>query len=618
MIKHDKSTLSQNDAISIIESLETGLPPEARYLPYIFTGREEILVSLLKGLQQVTNQYQRMAFEFVEGTRGRGKTFLAKLVIELIRRGQSSLKDTIPVYLNLKEAQGSTDFIQDLFYSLIIGLSQNVVIEDKLKIHLRMIINEFSMDLNLYRLRPQDTSLPFRQIQVLLDIVADQDMSVVLFLDELDTITVDINKTNQIFEILGVAYDTPRVRLGWIFLGSRSSITAFKERIAGGCQFASRVFQSEERHLRLSLGPFPDKGKTDLINKINFIFHKAKANPSLPKLNSTYVKALELAMKSLTNPRDITGYIVSKLYALELLTPIIQKSARTLYPSLKQGLALDRELKEKVLPFLGAVIHGIKYRKNTCEYPSIRNLNQNRRIDGELEFEDGYLRGLEIKYSDKSAALSLDNLDQMVAYIKGQEKQNKEVGGIFFLFGKFSTEDPLDTEGKEWLKRLDLIDRINFFTVSNRLFLNEIRNLVNGVQVVNDKDALKGVCSWLITFLGCELPLRKLADKHLDKTPPPKGIMPTVPISVPPVQSLPKSPVKSTKRSQITAGMKEIKLKPGVIKGLGKIRIERLNKEGIKNVQELIRYSKDEIARITGAKPGKASNWLEDAQRLLV
>ena len=274
MFKQDKATLSQNEAISIIESLETGLPPEARYLPYIFTGREEILVALLKELSQVTNQRQRMAFVFLEGTRGRGKTFLAKLVIELIRRNRASLKDVIPVYLNLKEAQGSTDFIQDFFYSLVIGLSQNIVIEDKLKIHLRTIINEFSMDLNLYRLRPQDTSLPFRQIQILLDIVADQDMTVVLFLDELDTITVDINKTNQIFEILGVTYDTPRVRIGWVFLGSRSSVTAFKERVAGGCQFASRVFQAEERHLRLALGPFPDDKKRELINTIKDIFYK--------------------------------------------------------------------------------------------------------------------------------------------------------------------------------------------------------------------------------------------------------------------------------------------------------------------------------------------------------
>ncbi|MFX0093386.1 MAG: BREX system ATP-binding domain-containing protein [Candidatus Hodarchaeota archaeon] len=623
MFKANSSKLAQEDAVSIIEALETGLPPEARYLPYIFTGREELLVSLLKGLSQVTKQHQRMVFAFLEGTRGRGKTFLARLVIELVRRGRTNLKEVIPVYLNLKESQGATDFIQDLFYSLFIGLSQNILIEEKLKIYLRMIINEFAMDLNLYRLRPQETALPFRQIQALLDIAADQGMSIILFLDEIDTITVNINKTNQIFEILGVAYDTPRVRIGWVFLGSRSSFTAFKERVSGGCQFASRIFQSEERHLKFALEPFTNQEKKKLILTIKNVFYKAKAHPSLPNLNDAHIRALELSMEPLVNPREITAYIVSKLYALESLTPVMQTAAqRSAYPPLVQGTTIDRELKEKILPFLSVVIDGVKYRKNPPDYPSIRKLGENRRVDGEIELEDGFLVGLETKYSDKSATLSMDQLDQMAAYLKGNEHLGKKCQGIFFLFGKFSGEDPLDREGRTWLEQLHLSDQIHFFSVSNPLFLNELNNIVNGARLINDEAPLRGACSWLITFLQCEHLLRTLALEHLDRTRPPVPIPDVVTVlpslSTAQVTSGSPIPTKGSLVSPSPHQQKDIELKPATIKGLGKIRIDRLKQNNINTLRELIRYNKDEIARMTGAKPGQAGDWLEQAHRLLV
>ena len=618
----DQITLKKEDYEKILNALEAGIPPNLKYLPKIYTGRDAILKGLLDQINQLVNGNTKIEYAFISGERGQGKTMTSLTAVQYAM--QESVENIlIPVYIDLGKITNPLEVFRQIYLTILTGAFNLIEFNDDILTHLFRLMEIFSIELNYHKVRPDKSVPPLNLLDELCNIVADLDGIICIIVDELDILS---NPTffaivDGIMEIFRILNDIPRVTKFWIFCSTQSGQIIFQKAAQEGIAFASRIQQAFQRTKQYTLRPLSAEEVTKLVNTV-ITFFMATQDQTLSHLNIGIINTIQHAATKYQLPREIIGNTTSMLYIYKELEPLYKKGLATISGfnnPLRSGLRLDAIFKRKLLPLFPEIFPTLTFSSNPPSSPSLLDITKNKVPDGVITFGDEYKVFIELKYTDTKATLTREYLDQLVSALKTNDKSE----GVFLLFGVF-LEDPITTEDKEWLKACGISERIKYFQAMENRELDVIKNLLIAVETSNDHKELIATTKWILIGLGMMNYIESLVLTHKGKESLLtflQGDISTKSTGQTPilVDRVVKPSTSVLTPNLISAvGQRTIRLAPKVITGLGTGYIEKLKEKfNITTVNELINLNPDTIASIRGITAAKAKSWIDEGKKLL-
>ena len=595
------------DYEKIIDAFETGTPPENKYLPDVYVGRDQMFSEINSTIDGVLKNNANSEIIFLNGERGQGKTVTANTILERFKRDKG-INNIIRVYIDLGTFSNPVDLFRQLFFAIITQTFNLPEVDQKEQNMLYSLLEQFTVELRFHVLRPESSSPPINLITDLANIVADLDGVLCLIIDELDVLSIShlIPVLNYGMEIFRILNDVARAKKIWIFCSTSSGQSIFQESASQGNAFASRIFQYQHRTSQYNLKVLNENEKARLIeNVVNF--YLGSIDQTHGHIDETIHKSFNKIGQYGDLPREIIGNTISAIKIFKNFEILWKKSfsmgiGRS--GALGTGNKIDSTFKKKVFAYLDQIYPTLGFTKDPPQYPSLINANENRKTDGLLTFADKYQVFIEIKYTETKATLEKSYIDQIASALKS----TKSSEGVYLLIGDFK-DDPFKSEDKEYVKNLGVLDRIKIFSISEKNDVNQIVRLMSVVETTNDQKELKAVCNWVILLLGLTKHIDKLLQEH-------KGVDNSLMRFVK-KQSVDEDgkekPPKTISRDQM-----KVHLQPGKIKGLAEGNIKKLKDNlNINTVNELVSLNPDTIARIPGISAKKAKDWIEEGKKVL-
>lgn len=612
------SNLTKEDCEEILNAFDVGIPPNVRYLPSIYAGRHELRKKLLFQLEKLSKKESHVEYAFINGERGQGKTMTSQTVIQRAIQ-HSGHNFIIPIYIDLGKTPDPLDIFRFLYLRMLTGAFSKLDFNDPLQDQLFLSMEAFAVDLNYHKVRPDNSSPPYKRLDELGFHLADLEAIVCIIIDEIDVIaknhSIILDRCLEIFRMLN---DVPRLSKFWIFCSTQSGESIFREASQNGIAFASRIYQAIQRVEKYKLFPLSKKETGELVNSVIRIFLTAfdkKGEYLLPTIPaSLYKMATKFEM-----PREIIGHTTSMLYTYKEIEKF-WKSGYSMSSTLSQGSSMekgrkiDHIFKDKLLPLLNDIFPTLHFTSNPPNSPSISKLDKNEHSDGMITFNDDFKLFFEIKHSETDATLTKSYLNQLAS----QLRHFNDSKGVYLLFGSYDDDPILETD-KLWLKDCGVLDDIKIFKIPKGKELEELKRLLLAVDIETrtERKKLIAACRWVLSFLNLLPYIAELQVKHKGEVEEPiiEAFKPVMAQSVSGSATEQNPPEVSQNTSSVEF---KIKLADKLISGLGTGWIGKLKDEfNIETINDLIKYNADTIARIKRISPRMARGWIEEGKRIL-
>lgn len=609
--------LTKEDYENILEAFEAGVPPNLRYLPNTFAGRQTILKGIGSQITKLINSESKIEYAFIMGERGQGKTMTSLTALQYAV-SQKIENNLIPIYIDLRKSNNLLEVFRDIYLGILTGALTLIEFNDSYKARLFRLMEVFSIDLNYHKVRPEHSSPPLTLLEELCDVVADLGGIICLIIDELDELSNNLFSSvmDGIMNVLAILNDFRRLSKFWIFCSTTSGHLIFEQKSKEGLAFATRVYQSIKRSETYVLRSLTEQEKIIVTEKV-FEAFMGTLGLKTSDLQSVIINSIQKRAIEIPLPRYIIGYTTSMLVIYKEMESLWKKSLQntmSIGVPIRTGAQIDRIFKLKLLPLFNDLFSSVKFSSNPPEYESTLNPNKNVKSDGVITFPDDFRVFIEIKYTDTRARLNRHDLDQLISPLV----KNNNSKGIYLLFGVFD-EDPIREEDKQWLMRCDVYDRIESFQITDRRELDSIKGLIATLEVPSTTKELKAACKWILELLGLQKYINELEVNHKGKiSDVPQSEQQTTEIIPNLLNREPE--IERTKEQELNKRIHQvtIPLNPGLIKNLGSLRVDKIKKAlNISTINELVRLNPDEIAKIKGFSARNAKEWIAGGNKLL-
>ncbi len=607
--------MSEEDYRELWDILESGASPTApKSIRYMYCGRDELKESLEEEIRHFFQTRIGVKVITIQGERGLGKTFTARYLISLLKEKYQTI---IPVYLSFNKITSPLDFLARLFYSLVFGIIPHVE-EDRYKEKIHVILERFGVGITYAKIRPNEASPPFQEVQDLCDIMKDHGTKACIILDELDLLATPqfATRIHASLENLLAFHDNTAIEKMYVFCATQRAMDELRN--LKGFGFISRIQSAFQNASIYTLQPLTSSEKRSIQEKVVEIF----SNAFTIKVQNELESAFENQIKMKSSPRECITQIVELLKHYSEVHSLITESYHTVSSAITTGTRFDSIMKNRVLPHVAHIYSGIVHEKNPPYFPSILyDPSENRVIDSELIFPDGFRFGIEIKYTEHRSTIQKKDLDQVLSYLQGYSRQeHQDVEAAFILLGRFDN-NPLSRELQDILEHQfpEFKEKIKFFKhASDTVTLNFIHCILLAIERASNSSQQRSLIYLLLAHFGLHSYLHQLLEEHRapleveeeSRTMPPIPRQETLD-----VVSL--QPMKTT--------IKELKRKKKVqLKGLGSAGIDALKDAGIEYAEDFIQLDAQEIYQrlipIKGKrspKPYKIREWQDEIRKYL-
>ncbi len=588
--------LSREEFEELWDVLTSGVSPtNLRHVKYLFAGRTEAMRVINDVLVRFSSNNIPLQILVIGGERGVGKTFTAFYLMSCIR--ENPQYQILPVYISFDKISSPMDFISKLFYDIVFGLMQYVE-EERYRDRIRSLMESFGVNITYAKLRPEEAEAPIGLLSELCEIAEDHGVKLCIILDELDLIADRSSalKIYACFERLLGFQNSTRIPKLYVFCVTSRALEEIKNLRGHG--FVSRVWSALENATHVYLRDLTDDEKEQIALRVLDIYRECY-NVDVRSTFPLLIETIRNVIREVRLPREVITATIEILKAYDSVRGQLSQAYMQI-SGISMGIAVDKILKDRLLPRIGEIFPQIEFRKlDNITFPSVLSPGKTRSIDGEFVFPDGFRLGIEIKFSETKATLNNDALDQLMSYLKSMDKENVEAEAAFILLGSYA-QPPFTDSQREMLKSYGLAERIHVFShPSGALNTRNLEQLILSAKTA-ESIYLHNILRLTLAAFGMLPFLSKLLARH-------KREVKEVEVTHVPPPPPPKPPEKIKLRTFLD------KVK---IKGLGPKTLEKLEKAGFEYVEDFLKTDANQIFQqlrnigySKAPKPYKIKEW---------